>query len=176
MPQNSSIRRRKPKFKLTRQNQHKVKENRNYPVPTDKEWKAMKIFARMKLDDDEGQTIDILSSVTVLSPDARQSKDGCLLPLSKIWMARIEGIRQRENNGEVWLKVQWFYTPEDVKTVIENFHRDIIHSTPLDELVEVKYLVGGGAAIIKEPSINSEDVYYRYNLEVARKKLKADYF
>ncbi|ESK92283.1 phd finger transcription [Moniliophthora roreri MCA 2997] len=191
MPPNSNIRRRKPKFKFTHQKQHKVKKDANYPVPTDEEWKAMKIFTRLKLNDDEGQTylFKVSDCVTVLPPDAPQSKDGTSPPLSKMWVARIEGIRQQEHDGEVWLKVRWFYTPEDAKRVIKNFdttlcghherlissHHDIIHSTTIDELIEVKCLVGGGTAIIKEPPINSEDVYYRYNLEIARKQLKADY-
>ncbi|KAK7062830.1 hypothetical protein VNI00_000325 [Paramarasmius palmivorus] len=191
----TSTRKRKSRLPFTHKKHHKPKqvEPGDYPVPTEEDWKKMTVFARLQVydEDDNVYVFKVGDCVTILPPNLPRSEGNLSPPLLDMWMARIEGIRQRGDDGEeVWLKARWFYTPEDVNKIVPNFditlcglyerilssHMDFVHSSTLNEIIDIKHLVMSGNALLKQPRISTGDVYYRYNLDLSKRQVKPKLF
>ncbi|KAF5365316.1 hypothetical protein D9758_005433 [Tetrapyrgos nigripes] len=92
----------------------KSKREENTPAggtPSDSEWLTMQPCDKIAVctEDSVEYPFCVGDTVSLLSPDGKRDE----------WYAKIEDIRQREGeDNDVWVKVRWYYSPEEVDNAI----------------------------------------------------------
>ncbi|KAJ7057228.1 hypothetical protein C8F01DRAFT_346799 [Mycena amicta] len=89
--------------------------------PTEKQWEKLERFEILSLQDDEnGQENIYLSDNIAIVPHVAGSCTPTALPVEDYWIAKIKDIRATPE-GEVWLKVNWYYTHSDLLKYVPTF-------------------------------------------------------
>ncbi|TFK52994.1 hypothetical protein OE88DRAFT_1724729 [Heliocybe sulcata] len=170
---------RKHRFRLTMPKKSLVQRNRNAGAPSDAEWERMEVIAAFQVDDEQKFK---KGDFAILLPDMADPDNPPRL--HEFWVGILRDIRARHIHGEndVWVRVQWFYSPDDVKSLIKSFDAStcgryervlsddftIVSLTCFSDVISVKEYV--------ESNIDQEDIYacerdqdtgffYRYDLE-----------
>lgn len=89
-------------------------------IPTDSEWKSMHEFASFVVfDETEGtpHTFSVQNTAFILPHGVLPGKS---YEATVYWIGKIKQIRAR-NEEDVWALVQWFWSPQEVNSVIKSF-------------------------------------------------------
>ncbi|KAG7442874.1 uncharacterized protein BT62DRAFT_1078972 [Guyanagaster necrorhizus] len=145
-------------------------------APSKAQFMSWSKFARFVMPDVGGVDHEIKVNDDVLVwPQGRLINE--TLKMDDYWVAKVRDIRSSEEQHEdVWVRVQWYYSPRDVADVIKYFnaelcgqherifsdHYDYIHSTTIDGLATIK----GYSDIDMEQDVIEKDSYWcRYTFE-----------
>ncbi|KZT28278.1 hypothetical protein NEOLEDRAFT_909545 [Neolentinus lepideus HHB14362 ss-1] len=158
-----------------------VKTNSNHGAPSDAEWEKMDRATAFK--DNVVSNEDNADSETFRKGDTAillpyPTKPDDPLPLHDFWVAKIRGIRHRVVRGrpDVWVRIQWYYSPNDVKAIIKSFDASkcgkyerifsddfvTVSSSCFSDLVTVKEYVDSN---LDQQDICANEFYMRYDLE-----------
>ncbi|KAJ7265869.1 hypothetical protein B0H12DRAFT_173833 [Mycena haematopus] len=132
----SPIRQRKSKI-LTAKKEGKIPAG-DTTAPTHDEWESMTPYGSFSVPDDQGHPVlFVVGQTAAILP--RQTRVGTQLPLQKYWFAKILAIRVRTQPSkrarsrrkqvriqvqapDVWVQINWFYSPTEVSYRIERFN------------------------------------------------------
>ncbi|KAH7882991.1 hypothetical protein F5I97DRAFT_1978297 [Phlebopus sp. FC_14] len=170
---------RKTKTRFTRKKQQ---QNKLLPDgPTRSEWEAFQRFRSFIVHDNDGDKHEFkLGDTAYIVPYKARSLDNSL-SWEEHWIAKIREIAAA-NAEEVWVRVQWFWSPDEVSQVIKSFHpefcgqyekifsdnHDIISSQCFAGLVEVKRY---NEQNLEQLGIGDDDWFFRYNFEYTAKRI-----
>jgi len=91
-------------------------------VPTEDEWKDMTSYQTFVVaDDEEKDHIFRKGDVALLLPSFANPGQDEDMDENELWVAKIRDIRSR-NNEDVWVRVQWYYSADDVAAVIKSLY------------------------------------------------------
>ncbi|KAF9652554.1 hypothetical protein BDM02DRAFT_2782687 [Thelephora ganbajun] len=89
--------------------------------PTDEEFAALKTFKSARVLDAEGNEHEFSTDDDVLVvPSGKDPNTAHLLPDTENWVAKIRKIARR-SDGEVWAKVEWYWSPQHVASIVKSF-------------------------------------------------------
>lgn len=88
-------------------------------IPTDSEWKTMQNFASFVVADEEGNPHEFSVHQTAFILPEGVLPDILHHPTA-YWIGKIKQIRAR-NDEDVWALVQWYWSPQEVNSVIKSF-------------------------------------------------------
>ncbi|KAF8624660.1 hypothetical protein AX17_006991 [Amanita inopinata Kibby_2008] len=149
-------------------------------VPSDAEWRNMMGYRIFVVLDAEGEehTFKQGEVALLLPPDASAEND---LGDPDYWVAKIKDIRARSEH-DVWVKVQWYYSPQDVADVIKSFkpeHCGLYERIFSDHYDYVQVTCFGGCVSmsrfkeddVQQRPIKGDEFYCRYNFEYRARTL-----
>ncbi|KAJ7026585.1 hypothetical protein C8F04DRAFT_1125067 [Mycena alexandri] len=129
------------------------------------------------LDEDNQEHVFKIGDDAAVVPAGKYSQD---VPLDQHWMVRVKGIRSKPN-GEVWVKINWFYSPQEVSEKVPTFdaskcakyeriyshHSEIVSALTFEALVAMVEFLEDDA---DQPCILQDQFFNRYYLETNREK------
>ncbi|KAG0703547.1 hypothetical protein DFH29DRAFT_436230 [Suillus ampliporus] len=149
-------------------------------IPTHGEWKTMQVYGSFVVADEEGdhhpfccdETAFILPEGTL--PDVNHHP-------TVYWIGRIKEIRAR-NPEDVWARVQWYWSPSEVATVIKSFdvndcgQYERIYSDYSDYVSTSSFCDHANVARYYERDVDqnvfdSDEFYHRYDLEYRARRI-----
>ncbi|KAG1789180.1 uncharacterized protein HD556DRAFT_1399622 [Suillus plorans] len=170
--------RRKKKSLFTRKKVSKPKYT--IGIPADSEWKTMPDFASFIVADEEGNQhrFSIGETAFILPEGVLPDK---LHHPTAYWIGRIKEIRAR-NDEDVWVLVQWYWSPQEVNSVIKSFdvsgcgQYERIMSDYYDYVSTASFCDHAAVMRYDERSIDqevfdSDDFFCRFDLEYRARKI-----
>ncbi|KAJ7173971.1 hypothetical protein C8R43DRAFT_1119365 [Mycena crocata] len=116
-------------------------------APKGAAWEVLEQHGSFIIVDDDGKEhkFSISDVAAVLPPTGQYNED---TELEEYWMVKVKDIRSKPN-GEVWVRINWYYSPEDVSENMPSFdssqcakkeriyshHTEVISSLTFDALV-----------------------------------------
>ncbi|KIJ63590.1 hypothetical protein HYDPIDRAFT_40999 [Hydnomerulius pinastri MD-312] len=173
---------RKKRSRLTLKKSTKNKEHKAPPDGlTEAQFKALKsVFGSFIVTDGDGQPHEFkLNNTAFIVPYQEVPSDD--LPLEDHWIGRIREIRANTSE-DVWVKVQWYWSPQEVAEVIKSFNPehcgkkeklfsdnyDIVSSQCFSDLVLMKRY---DERDLEQPQLEDDDWFYRYNFEYTARRI-----
>ncbi|KAG1819146.1 uncharacterized protein BJ212DRAFT_1344327 [Suillus subaureus] len=151
--------RRKRKSRFTRKKATKARCI--IGIPTDSEWKTMQNFASFVVADEEGDPHKFSTQETAFILPEGVLPDKMHHPTA-YWIGKIKQIRAR-NEEDVWVLVQWFWSPQEVNSVIKSF----LNSVYVDHATVVRY----DERAVDQGVFDSDEFYCRFDLEYRARKI-----
>ncbi|KAL0071204.1 hypothetical protein AAF712_001770 [Marasmius tenuissimus] len=168
----------------TGKNKHATEDS--YGTPTHHDWAAMEDVEEIIVSGESGSYIFRVGDSVTIQPEGIPLNPGGLSPaLEKIWMGVIVHIRRRKSDSDdddddddIWVKIQWYYRPNEVAEVIKSFdatmcgklerilsdHYDYVHCTTLDGMLYIKALCINEKTLQEQQDIRRDDIYCRYRI------------
>ncbi|KAF9011965.1 hypothetical protein BDQ17DRAFT_1345199 [Cyathus striatus] len=156
----------------------------NAPVPssapTKQQWETMPIYSSFVVTDKEGKNhMFAKGDVATILPHGIDPGDE--LALNDYWIGRIRDVRavmHEDGTNDVWTKIQWYYTPRDVATVVKSFnpsacgtnelifsdHYDIVSHDAFNEVIRMSRF---DEKKLEQEYIGPEQLFCRYTCEVS---------
>ncbi|KAG2098884.1 hypothetical protein BD769DRAFT_1512305 [Suillus cothurnatus] len=170
--------RRKKKSHLTRKKVTKAKHT--IGIPTDSEWRTMPDFASFVVADEEGDphTFSVKETAFILPEGVLPGKEH---HPTAYWIGRIKQIRAR-NDEDVWALVQWYWSPQEVNSVIKSFvvsdcgqyerilsdYYDYVSTASFcDHAIVMRY----DERAIDQETFDPDNFYCRFDLEYRARKI-----
>ncbi|KAF8351990.1 hypothetical protein F5887DRAFT_9118 [Amanita rubescens] len=171
------------RFRLTMKRPKKQSRNPprtlsdDYGTPTDEEWCAGESFNVFVVKDNEDEEYSFRKGdVALILPRDIGPKETEGMEDNEYWIGKVRGIRALGSEEDVWAKVQWYYTPEDVACIIKSFdtstcghyerifsdHFDYIH---VDSFSGVTSMTRFGMNDDRQKFIGRKDFYCRHDFE-----------
>ncbi|KAG1737550.1 uncharacterized protein EDB91DRAFT_482925 [Suillus paluster] len=170
--------RRKKKSLFTHKKASKPKST--IDLPTDGEWKTMQVYGEFVVVDEDGNHHSFSRDETAFILPEGMLPDENHHPTT-YWIGRIKEIRAR-NPQDVWARVQWYWSPREVATVIKSFdvsgcgQYEKIYSDYFDYVSTSSFCDHASVARYHEREVeqnvfDSDDFYHRYDLEYRARKI-----
>jgi hypothetical protein len=167
-----------PRKRLT--TKKKTKEYGGDPdAPTAEEWSKMVRYGSfIAYDEDKIQYRFTTGDIALILPYGKQHG----IEDWEYWVAKIKEIRTRDGTTDVWVRVQWYYSGEDVSSLVSSFdsshcgryerifsdHMDLVPSLVFDGVTTVvKY----NESNLSQVPVGKHQFYYRYILEYKRRTI-----
>ncbi|KAJ7177808.1 hypothetical protein C8R46DRAFT_1075008 [Mycena filopes] len=140
-------------------------------------WESLEQHGSFVVTDEHDQEhVFTVEDVAAIVPAGKHSERN--LPLDQHWMARIKDIRSKEN-GEVWVKVNWFYSPQETSEQVATFdptqcanneriyshHSEVVSALTFEGLVTMVQFFEDDPDQVR---ILPGQFFYRYYLETNR--------
>ncbi|KAF9224845.1 hypothetical protein BS17DRAFT_53556 [Gyrodon lividus] len=172
---------RKKKSRLT----HKKKSTKNLDkAPPEglaiSQFNLLVPYGSFVVEDSEGELNDFRTGdIAYIKPyETAPSEE---MPMEDHWIGRIREIRA-SGPDNVWVRVQWYWSPQEVAQVIKSFHpefcgqyeklfsgnHDIVSSQCFSGLVQVKEY---DERKLEQPFIEEDDWFCRYQFEYTSKRI-----
>ncbi|KAG1721463.1 hypothetical protein EDB19DRAFT_1772800 [Suillus lakei] len=149
--------------------------------PTDGEWQTMVEFGSFVVTDNEGiqYTFSTKENAFIL-PEG-------VLPTAEMhhpnayWIGKIKQIKAR-NQEDVWALVQWFWSPQEVASVIKSFdvsgfgqyeriYSDYYDYVSTDSFCDHATITRYNERDVGQEVLDSDEFYYRFDLEYRARKI-----
>ncbi|KAJ7504148.1 hypothetical protein B0H11DRAFT_1980974 [Mycena galericulata] len=91
-------------------------------TPTGSDWEALEQLGSFIIGKETGEEekFCLNDTVTVVPPGTRLKSKNSPLEVEQLWIAKIKEIRV-DVDGQVWVKVNWYYSPSDVREHMPSF-------------------------------------------------------
>ncbi|EJD48934.1 hypothetical protein AURDEDRAFT_183068 [Auricularia subglabra TFB-10046 SS5] len=166
---------RPPKHSPTRKRRKLITHGEDTPAedrpPSPEQWARMASYKRFELKHGNETNVFARNDVVMVLPAGHRPMDD-RMDDADFWMARIMEICA-DDPTNVWVKVQWFYKPEELAGKIRGFdiavcgskeriasdHEDIIPSTCCEDVVQ---MLAYDEKNLETPGPAEDEWYYRY--------------